>query len=255
MKKLFLNKKIKKECKKIENIINENLEIKNKKNNEIGKEQSNFLNSILGKAINGALDIGIRALLPDFIEDQVINIKDNLLNYGLKDGIKETINDTIDLGKSAIGILTGNFENTNQMKEAVKQGGLIDGISSALDFAIDKANSKGKIDKNVASLLSNGKEIILNNVESNIEKTFEKQNKKEINLSKYISEWKNNYNNKDFEKMEKTYSKIEKELKDLAPIEKIVKEARAVENLHTLIKNNGQNFNINKNQLELIESL
>ena len=59
-------------------------------------------------------------ILRDVAELYNINIKDNLLNYGLKDGITKTIDDSIDLGKSAIGIVTGNFENVSQMQEAIK---------------------------------------------------------------------------------------------------------------------------------------
>lgn len=62
---------------------NNNIELDNKIVNET--TQKNFLDSTLGKAINTAIDIGIRAVLPEFVEDQVINIKDNLINYGLKD--------------------------------------------------------------------------------------------------------------------------------------------------------------------------
>lgn len=56
-------------------------------NNNIVNEttQKNFLESTLGKTVNTAIDMGIRALLPDFIENEIINIKNNLLNYGLKD--------------------------------------------------------------------------------------------------------------------------------------------------------------------------
>ena len=177
------------------------------------------------------------------------------MKYGLKDGIKETVQDSINIGKSAIGILTGKFENATQMKEAVKQGGIIDGVSSVLDFAIEKANNKGKIDNKTANLLQNGKDIILNNVESNIEKSFEKENKNEMKLSEYINKWKEYYNNKDFNNMKKIFNKIEKELKEIAPLENTLKEARTIENLHTLIRNNGQNFNLNENELELVKNL
>jgi hypothetical protein len=69
---------------KIENLEKNNkLELKNNIVNE--KSQKNFLESTLGKAINTALDIGIRVILPDFLENEVINIKNNLINYGLKD--------------------------------------------------------------------------------------------------------------------------------------------------------------------------
>ena len=68
---------------KLENVQNNKLELNNKIVNE--KTQKSFLESTLGKAVNTAIDIGLRAILPDFVENQVIGIKNNLLNYGLKD--------------------------------------------------------------------------------------------------------------------------------------------------------------------------
>ena len=125
----------------IEKLEKNNISLNNEIVNEI--TQKNFLETNLGKAINTAVDIGIRAILPDFFEEQVIEIKDNLLNYGLKDGIKQSIDDAIDLGKSALGIVTGNFESISQMQNAVKSGGIIDGISSLLDTVIDKVKREG----------------------------------------------------------------------------------------------------------------
>ena len=239
-----------------------NMEI-NKVGNELdvtnnlvqNEDQTKFLETTLGKTINTALDIGIRALLPDFIDEQVINIKDNLFNYGLKDGIKETIDDAIDIGKSAIGIFTGNFENVSQMQNAIEAGGLIDGISSLLDSVVDKVNEKGIINYNIANTIKQGKNVILNSIESNIEEKFNEQYIGVDNLEKYIKNWKNDFNNKDFKAMEKEYNKIEKELESLAPIEKTISQARIIENLHNLIKNNGQNFNLSQEQLQLAEKL
>lgn len=229
------------------------------KNNEINLEnnlvnentQKNFLETALGKTINTAVDIGIRALLPDFIDEQVINIKDNLLNYGLKDGITKTIDDSIDLGKSAIGIVTGNFENVSQMQEAIKTGGLIDGISSLLDTVVDKVKEAGLINNTVASTIKQGKNVILNSVESNIENTFNKQYESIEYINKYISNWKNYFEDKNFEGMEKEYNKIEKQLKNVAPIQKTINDAKTIEVLHNLVKNNGQDFNLTQEQLEL----
>lgn len=53
------------------------------------KNQNEFLNSTLWKTINNGIDIGLRYLLPDLIEDEIIELKDNLINFGLKDGIKK----------------------------------------------------------------------------------------------------------------------------------------------------------------------
>lgn len=219
------------------------------------KDQKDFLDTTLGKAINTAIDIGIRAVLPDFIDEQIINIKDNLLEYGLQDGISKTINDAIDLGKSAIGIFTGNFENVTQMQEAVKNGGLIDGISTLLDTVVDKVNSAGLINNTVANMITQGKDVILNSVESNIENSFNEQYTNISNMDKYIDNWKKSFEKQDFVTMEKAYKKIEKQFKEIAPIEKTINDARSIEVLHNLIKNNGQDFNLSKEQLELVEKL
>lgn len=217
--------------------------------------QKSFLETTLGKTINTAVDIGLRAVLPDFIENQVIDIKDNLLNYGLKDGISKTIDDAIDLGKSAIGLVTGNFENISQMRSAVESGGLIDGISSLLDTVVDKVKKAGLINSTVANTIKQGKNTILNNVESNIDSTFNKQYEAIENTDKYINNWKNYFEEKNFDGMQKEYKKIEKQLKDIAPIEKTIADVKTIEVLHNLIKNNGQDFNLTGEQIELAEKL
>ena len=235
---------------------NNNIELDNNlTNNNLQEMQQNFLDSTLGKVVNTAVDIGIRALLPDFIDEQVINIKDNLFEYGLKDGIKKTIDDALDLGKSAIGIFTGNFENINQMQNAVQTGGLIDGISGLLDTVVDKVRQSGLINGTIANTIKQGKNVILNNVQSNIEKTFMNQLNSVENIDNYINTWKTNFENKNFEGMENAYQNIEKELKELVPLEKTINDARIIGNLHNLIKNNGQDFNLSREQLELAQKL
>ena len=54
--------------------------ISNELNNNIDIEvkQNNFLETTIGKAINTGLNIGVRYLLPDLIEDEVIQIKDSI---------------------------------------------------------------------------------------------------------------------------------------------------------------------------------
>ena len=232
----------------MENVLNNSIELNN--NLEIEKEQKNFLETTLGKTINTGIDIGIRAILPDYIEEQIIDLKDNLIKYGLKEGIKKSIDDAINIGKSAIGIVSGNFENIAQMQEAIKNGGIIDNVSSLLDSVINKVQSKGLINSTVARTIKQGKNSILNNVEKNIENTFNNQIKALNYTEKYIENWKNYFENKDFNGMEKEYKKIKTEMNYLAPIEKMINEARTIENLHMLIKNNRQDFNLTKEQME-----
>ena len=237
----------------MEQNINNEINIKNNLNDEI--EQKNFLETTLGKTINTGIDIGIRALLPDYIEEQVIDLKDNLIKYGLKDGIKKSIDDALNVGKSAIGIVTGNFENISQVQEAIKSGGIIDNVSNLLDDVINKVYKKGLINSTVAKTIKQGKNSILNNVEKNIENTFKKQINSIEYIEKYINNWKKCFNNKDFEGMEKEYKKIKIDFNNLIPIEKTISDVRTIENLHNLIKNNGQDFNLTQEQIELAEKL
>lgn len=235
--------------------IEKSIEIKNNVNNDLNLEnkQNVFLSSMLGKAINTGIDIGLRTILPDFLEEQVIDIKDNFMNYGLKEGIRKTIDDTINIGKSAIGIITGNFENVEQMQTAVKSGGIIDSVSEIIDVTLDKMIQNRKVDNNIAKIIKQGKNTLLNNVESNIEKSFTRQINGVEKLEKYISSWKQYYNQQDFNGMEKEHKKIKRELSNIVPLENTIKEARSVENLHTLIKNNGKNFDLSETEKELIE--
>ena len=237
----------------MENTIN--LDLTNKIENNIEKEQKNFFDTMIGKAINTGIDIAIRAVLPDFLEEQVINIKDNLIENGLKDGIQKTINDAIDLGKSAVGLATGKIENIEQMQNIVKSGGILDGVSEIWDLAVNKAKKSGKISSEIASKLKTGKNAVLNNVEKNIENSFKNQKIYESKLNNYIETWKQAYQDQNFDNMEKSIKNVKKELEKLAPIEKNINEARKIENLHTLIKNNGKDFNLTKEQIELSQNI
>ena len=237
----------------MDNILSKQIEIENNLQNDLG--QNNFLESVIGKTINTGIDIGIRALLPDYIENQVIDLKDNLIQYGLKDGIKKSIEDAINLGKSAIGIVTGNFENISQANQSINNWVFIDNVSNLLDDIINKVKSNGLINNTVAKTIKQGKNTILNNVEKNIENTFNTQIKALSYTEKYINNWKGYYDQRDFEGMEREYKKIEKQINYLMPIEKTINDVKTIENIHNLIKNNGQDFNLSSQELELAEKL
>lgn len=225
-------------------------------NNEIkGKVQNNFLESTLGKTINAAVDIGLRWALPDLIEDEVINIKNSLIKGGLKEGINTAVSSAIDLGKSAMGIFTGNFESISQAQNAVKTGGVIDGISNVIDTVLNKTTKMGLINKGISSVIHQGKNVILDSVSKNIEESFTSQLNNIEKLSKYENNWKNYFEKRDFDGMQKEYDKIQQKLKEIMPLENTIKEARQIENIHSLIKNNGHNFDLTNEQLELSKML
>ena len=219
------------------------------------KEQNKFLNSTLWKTINNGIDIGLRYLLPDIVEDEIIELKDNLINLGLKDGIKKSIDSVIETGKEAIGILSGNFENISQIQKAIKTGGILDKISDVLDSAIEIGVNNGKINYSIGKALKKGKSSILSSVERNIESTLNGQVNSAKKVEKYIENWKEFYNNRDFDGMQKEYNKIKTELKELVPIENTINNAKYIENIHNLVKNNGIRFELSEEELDLAKKL
>ena len=233
----------------LENSIDNNLE------NSIEKEQNNFLETTLGKAINVGLDLGIRALFPDLIEDQIINIKDTFLNEGFKEGINEIVDSAIDLGKSVIGIFTGKFENISQVQTAVKSGGIIDSTSNLIDFVLNKIQKNDLLSNTTINIIKKGKDLLLDNVNKNIENTLTKQVTSIEKLNEYSENWNKYFELKDFNNMDKEFEKIKNELKEVIPLENTLKQVRKIENIHNLIKNNGQNFDISEIEKELAEKL
>lgn len=153
------------------------------------------------------------------------------------------------------GIFTGNFENISQMQAAVQKGGIIDGMSDTIDYVLEKTQEKGVLPTTIARTIRTGKNTLLNNVANNIENEFNQQIKSAERLQRYSSNWKECFNNKDFEGMTNQIYKIRAELKELVPMENTLKEARTIENLHNLIKNNGKDFNLSAEQQELAKLL
>ena len=239
----------------MENILTLNNQQLNQNELVTTQEQNNFLNTTVGKVVNTAIDLGLRWVLPNFIEDQVIDIKNSLIKGGLKEGINTTVQKGIEIGKSVTGIFTGKFENISQAQNAIKNGGIIDGISDVIDSTLNKKKKKGMIPSNVTTLIRKGKNVILDNISSNIETEFANQINNVEKLGKYENNWREFYKSQNFEGMEREYQKIKDKLKQTLPLEETLKQARQIENLHLIIKNNGQDFNLTEEQKKLAEIL
>ena len=236
--------------------INNNINLENNNSNNVTlDEQKSFLETNLGQIINGGVDLGLKTLLPDIIEEEIIEIKDSIITDGFSAGIKTAIDNAVDMGKSVLGIFTGKFDNLSQVKSVIKDGGLIDSISDVLDWGINKARKSGLIDKTTANLIDKGKNAILDTVNNGIENNLTSQMESVEKIDKYISKWSEYYQNQDFNNMDKQYKKIEKELENIMPLENVITKARQLENVHLLIKNKGGDFNISQEELELANKL
>lgn len=237
-----------------------NIDLDNNKINQVEiinnrEKQQKFLETNIGQAVNSAIDIGLKTLLPNVIEDQIINIKDAIIENGLEGGIKEVVDMGEETGKSIYGIITGNFESISQMQLAIKKGGIIDKLSDILDFSISFAHQKGIINNNEANLIKNGKNFIISSISNNLEETLVNQIKSIEKIEKNCENWKSAYGNQDLIGMEKEYKKIKKELNKIMPLENIINNARKIENLNNLIKNKGNNFELTAEEIRLAEIL
>ena len=222
---------------------------------ELFKDQIKFIKTDLGQAINGGIDIALKSLLPDFIEDEIIAVKNSLLTEGFSAAVDTAIEEVTNLGNNLKGIVTGSFENISQIKEVVENGGLIDTISDLLDTGIDWAKKEGYVSKSVASSLKKGKNTIMNTIEDEIGETLENQVVAIEKIDGYINKWQKYYEEQNFTNMEYQYDKIQEYIQEVIPLEEILKKARTVENLHELIKNNGKNFDLTQEEKELAEML
>lgn len=222
-------------------------------NNEIYKNQINFLESDIGKVVNSAVDIGLKAILPNLIEDEIIDIKNAIISQGFKEGVKSAIDSALDMGKSMSGIVTGNFENISQVQMAIKKGGILDKISEVLDLSISMANKKNLINNSTATLIKQGKNTLIGAISDKIEETLSNQIKGIEKLEKHCINWEKAYKIKDINQMEKAYKNINKYLNQTVPLENILKQARKIENLHNIIKNNENNFEITPETILLAE--
>lgn len=238
----------------IQNEINKDVtrEISNEESVTIEEKQNKFLEGTLGKVINTGVDIALRAILPNMVEDEVIGIKNVILNQGVKEGWKSTIAAASNLGKSITGIFTGKFDTVSQAYNAVKSGGIVDSASKVIDTAVKAAQDNNLINGSVAKVIKKSKNVVKDCISSRIEENFMSQVDGIEKVGKYINNWNTYLNQKDLNGMKREYNKITKKLDTLLPLESTLKEARMIENVQTLIKNKGGTLdNITEEELRL----
>lgn len=219
------------------------------------EKQNNFLSSKLGQVINGGINIALKAVLPDVIEDEIISIKDSLITEGFNAAVDTAIKEAINFGKSITGVITGSFENVSQIKNAIEKGGLVDTVSGLIDSGINWANKQGYISNEITGLIKAGKKTIMGTIEKSIDNTLTSQAESIEKISSYIEKWQEYFKKEDFNSMTYQYNKIKENLEKIVPLEEVINKARVVENLHELVKNNGKNFHLTQQEKELAEML
>lgn len=208
------------------------------KNNEISKNQNDFIGNMFKNAINFGVDLGLKSLLPDLIEDQVIDIKNSILEGGFKEGVNTLMKKVNEFKNSITGIFTGNFNNIQEINTATKQGGIIKTVSKGLSKGIDAGVKSGIIPKSIGGILKAGKTTMLNEFSNSLESQMRKEIQKFDTLNDLNKKWYDALDQRDFNKMTKYTEKISELSKDLVKFSNIIEETKKIEELHNFIKEN-----------------
>lgn len=222
---------------------------------ELNNKKENNIKTTIVSIANNALEYGLRAILPDFIEDDIIEIKDKFIEEGFTDGVQEVIDKLEDMGKSIVGIFTGEFETMEQAKRVIQKNGLLDGISDVIDIVLKKLLNKKKINKSTFNLIKTGKKEILSNIEKGIEEEYKETTYSLEKLNEYCNEWKEQYKKQNYEEMEKIMKKIKQQLSQKKIVEETINEARNLEKIQKFIKEKGNIENIGDLEKELLEKI
>lgn len=216
--------------------------------------QNNFLKSDIVEIANNVLDVSLKALLPDYMENEVINVKNAFMFEGVQEGINSAVENAINVGKKLLGLENSDFRTIGQAKETLEKGNLIKNISNNINSTINKISDSGNISNDTIETLNNNKEKITNNIKNNINDEFVNQGKSIEKIEKYINKWEEAYINKDLEGLNKQYKKIEKEFNKVLPLENIINNVHKIQNINELIKNS-ENFDFNLIYLDLAKNI
>ena len=205
---------------------------------EVTKGQDSFLNKLFKNAIEEGINLGIKALLPDIIEDQVIDIKDGIIEGGFKEGASVFVNKVKEFGNAVSGIFTGNFNNINALELATKNSGILKLFSKGLSLGIDYAINSGKINSTMGSILKSGKTALINKFADKLETNITKEMKKFDKLKSLQSKWDEALEDRDIDRMNKYVDKINELSKETVPFENILNRTHQINELHDWMKKN-----------------
>ena len=202
------------------------------------QEQNRFFDSRFGQAIDRGIDLGIRAIFPDFLEQSVINVKNTLIQEGLREGINKAVSEAVNMGRRAIDAVRGVFRSGNDARSAVEQGDLIGNVSKEIDEVVGKLGNHTVEGIHIGNRLAQGKEMMLELVRRNIDSSLSMQNELSNEMDGRITNWNSAFENEDFSRMQGEYEIITEIASNLMPTERLQSDLRKLENIHNLIKNN-----------------
>jgi len=196
-----------------------------------------FFDTKFGQIVDNAIDYGLKQILPNNIENEVIQVKDSLIEGGIQEGISKAIDISFEKGKELLGINENTYNTLEDIKNVIKAGNLKEAISKTIDETVDRVKGWGLINENVANLIKNGKDIILNETDKNIEVELEKEENILSDLENGCSKWENALEKGySFNTLTKHYKNVMKELEEVAPLKETIQKAVEIKNQYELLK-------------------
>ena len=221
---------------------------------KISDIQGKFFESNFGQIINSVLDVGIRVALPDFSENMMIDIKNALFENGLKDGVKQIWTNIKEYGKSFLGISTGKFNNIDEIQKATKTGGILDTISSAFDFALEKSVENGKITRKARQSIKKQKNSMIKDMKKEILDEVDNQSLYIEKINQYKEKWQECFDNKDLKGMKNANKNIKKYMEKVVPLENLLSDSKKIDVIQSLVESTGS-FEVTKEEQELAKVL
>ena len=209
----------------------------------------------LPKVTNNALNFGLKAILPDFIEEDIIQIKDSFINEGFEKGLEEAKEKAEEVWKSVKGVFTGEFDTVGEIQKLIQKNGMLDTASDLVDKITKLLLSKKIINKTTYNLIKTGKKEIINALEGELNNYYKVDNYDFEGLSEQIEKWQKNYNDSDYESMEKTAKTILNILDKVDQIEAVITKARNIQKVQKYIQEKGSKEKLTKAERKLIEAI
>ena len=225
--------------------LENSIDLKNQENNF--NNINEVLSNIFGNVVNWSIDAAIKYFFPDPIENSIINIKNNLLGDNIQNIIKGNIDNISQTVKANYISEKDQVTDVNKLEKILNNPKTVKALTEIVENVLNEININNKNEKN--------KNIIYENVEANIDNEIKKQIDSINKIENYKEQWYKNFNEQNFNDMNKVFNNIKKEIKNIIPLENTIKEIRKIENLNELIKKRGGDFNITKEEMELANKL
>lgn len=215
------------------------------KNNDlvITENAKNIFDNI-SDAFSNAVDKGVELLR---IPDNALNkVKEGFENFDFKDVASSAVESALKTGMKSLGMKVSTFNSLKGVFDAVKEGNLKDGLSSALNAGI----SILKVPSTVKSFLNSSKNLILDKAfEDELKIVMKKQQNTISRINKKCDQIEEAINKGDVLSVEKVIKTLKNDLKKVMPIQNVIERGNSIVNQYELLKNKGASLTQDEKEL------